>query len=151
MRVNSNYEYLKAALSEHGVKLTSQRLAVYNALEAHKDHPSAEQLFQSIQAANPTISLGTVYKTLDTLSELGIINRVKSSEGQYRFDARKEPHYHVHCRKTKQIIDFEDTGLRKLVEHYVQNKGIENFKIKDIQVHITGEMVDEDKEIRFDN
>ena len=65
-----------ATLRDHGLQVTYQRLAIYQALYFTKEHPSAEFIFQQVKKRFPMISLGTVYKTLEKFYEVGLIQKV---------------------------------------------------------------------------
>ncbi len=89
-----------------GLKVTHQRMEIFRALLTADDHPTAEILYQRIRHKLPTVSLDTVYRTLATLSECGLINRVNTSESLARFEVRETPHHHLICRRCGDIKDF---------------------------------------------
>mgnify|MGYP001627250814 CR=1 FL=1 len=137
----NTFAQLKLNLTSHGVKATSQRLVIYQALLGSSNHPTAEEIFEAIKKRNPSISLGTVYKTLDTLVEAGLAKKVQTVNDVFRFDGKVHNHSHLYCTKTNRIIDFEDNELHDLIENYFRKKNISNFKIQDFQVQITGELI----------
>jgi len=95
-----------------GLKLTPQRLAIINLLDGNVSHPSASDIFKSISPTFPTMSIATVYNTLDTLKEKGIIKELAIDAEKKRFDPNPEPHHHLMCIKCKEIIDiFSDFSL----------------------------------------
>lgn len=98
---------LEEALKAAGLRLTHQRLEIYRELVASCDHPSAETLYQRLRKRIPTLSLDTVYRTLATLAEQGLINRVETLESQARFEATSRRHHHLICRKCGKIADFQ--------------------------------------------
>ena len=71
---------IKETLDEHGLKSTHQRMVIYQTLKDSSAHPTAENIFEKLRRSHPSISLGTVYKTLETFVEKGLIKRVKTSE-----------------------------------------------------------------------
>ena len=73
---------LTALLRNHGYKVTPQRLAVYEALAEKSWHPNAEMLYNMLQPSYPTMSLATVYKTMDIFAELGLIQVLSISPFQ---------------------------------------------------------------------
>ena len=89
-----------------GLKVTPQRMAVYEALVESEEHPSAEMLFKEVRKIFPTISLDTVNRTLLTLAEIGVAFMVEGSGGPKRFDGGLENHQHLRCVKCQRIIDF---------------------------------------------
>lgn len=109
-----NREELRAQFKERGVPLTHQRLAVYEELSARHDHPSAETLYASLKKAYPSLSLATVYKTLLTLHEMGMVSRVDSPTSSARYDAIVETHHHAVCTACGRIEDLFDARLDRL-------------------------------------
>jgi len=136
-------------LSSHGLKVTSQRLAIYQTLLKSEEHPSAEKIFEKISQEHPSISLATVYKTLETLVEAGLAKKVKTANDLLRFDAKTGNHNHLYCSNTDQIIDFDDPELQTMLEQYFLKKKFSNFKITDFQIQVNGEILDKDKRIKL--
>lgn len=142
------YQEIKEKLALHGLKTTSQRLVIYEALYKNPQHPTAEKVFEWIHVANPSISLATVYKTLDTFADNGLVRRVASEDGSLRFDAHVDSHNHLYCTNTKEIIDFEDDMLQNMIQEFLNTKQFENFVIKDFQLQINGQKLDHQKTIQ---
>ena len=71
-------------LREKGLKVTPQRIAVYNMLCNTKEHPDAETIYKTLEPTNPTMSLATVYKTLDFFKQLGLVQELNVGEGRSR-------------------------------------------------------------------
>ena len=92
-------------LRSKGFKITPQRLAIYNALCNTKSHPNAEMIFNKLQPYYPTMSLATIYKTVDILHEIGLINILNIGEDSFRYDARIDSHAHVCCTQCGRIED----------------------------------------------
>jgi Fur family transcriptional regulator, peroxide stress response regulator len=135
---------------EAGLKATHQRIVVYETLmDLHGHHPVAEEVYQKLKPFNPSISLGTVYKTLDTFVEKNIISRVLSEEGGKRYDVNISTHNHIYCSNTKEIMDYEDRELEELISNYFKAKSIDNFEMKSFSVHLTGTKPDPEKQIRI--
>jgi Fur family transcriptional regulator, peroxide stress response regulator len=133
---------LRQKLAERGLKATPQRMIIFQILMSSHEHPSAELIFEKIKNTHPGISLGTVYKTLETLVEAGLAKKVKTAGDVLRFDAKTSSHSHLYCTKTSRILDYEDEDLHALLEDYFRRKNIKNFNISDIQVQINGELKD---------
>lgn len=104
-------------------------------------------MYQHLKPANPSISLGTVYKTLDTFAETNLVHKVLSEEGGKRFDANTTAHSHIYCSNTKEIIDFEDDELKELLHGFFQKRNLSNFEIKGFSVQLTGNKVEPEKQI----
>lgn len=98
---------LEEVCKNAGLRLTHQRLEIYRELVTACDHPSAETLHQRLRKRIPTLSLDTVYRTLATLAEQGLIKRVETLESQARFEATSRRHHHLICRKCGKIADFQ--------------------------------------------
>lgn len=106
MDFDSALDRFKEISLEKGLRLTHQRLEILRELVEAKDHPSAEMVFGRVRRRLPTISLDTVYRTLSTFDELGLIMRVPVTGDQGRFDADTSPHHHFVCSRCKAIYDF---------------------------------------------
>lgn len=132
------YDKIKNSLSTHRLKATSQRVAVYRALLKLNNHPDTDQIIAQVFKDNPAISSGTIYKTLDTLAEYGIINRIKTESGRMRFDHITKKHHHIYERNTDKIVDYSDDDLDKLLSDYFKSKKIKGFHIEDINLQIIG-------------
>ena len=89
-----------------GLRLTPQRLAIYQSLLESRDHPSADVLYRRLHNDHPTMSLDTVNRTLLTLSDIGAALVVEGTGEPKRFDANLDAHQHFRCVKCKTIIDF---------------------------------------------
>ena len=98
------------------LKLTPQRLAVYRYLMGTKKHPSAETIYKALQEDYPTMSLATVYKAINTLVDVGLIQEINVGEGNFRYDFNAEPHPHIQCIKCGRVDDLEDYSLDSLNE-----------------------------------
>lgn len=96
------------------LSVTPQRLAIYKALIIDKTHPNPECVYNNIKPAFPTISLATVYKTLETFEKHNIISVVTPLHETVRYDAEIEHHHHIVCVKCKKVIDIKDPELEKV-------------------------------------
>lgn len=107
-------EEIAAVFKAKKLKLTPQRLAVYRYLMGTKKHPSAETIYKALQEDYPTMSLATVYKAINTLVEVGLIQEINVGEGNFRYDFNAEPHPHIQCVKCGKVDDLEDYSLNFL-------------------------------------
>jgi Fur family peroxide stress response transcriptional regulator len=98
--------YFEQTCRAHGLKMTHQRLEIFHALVHSSRHPSAETLYKMLEQRLPTLSLDTVYRTLATFEELGLVKRVETPGNQARFEAKIEQHHHFFCDNCGQLIDF---------------------------------------------
>jgi len=98
----------RKACAQRGLKVTPQRVVVYAELLKAKDHPSADVLYKRVRKTLPNISFDTVYRTLLSLVELGIIGLVTSYDDRKRFEPDIQNHHHCICIKCQKILDFYD-------------------------------------------
>ena len=99
----------KKICREHGMKITPQRVAIYEELSSSNKHPSASTIHKKIKHYYPNISLGTVNSTLLVFAEIGLARVVESSGDPKRFDPNLQPHHHFKCIKCGKIIDFQSS------------------------------------------
>lgn len=117
---NNDLNNFRQLCDQAGMKLTPQRLEIFKELLSHKNHPSAEAIFKELRKRLPTISLDTVYRTLATFDEIGIIKKLNVSTARTLFDTNLDQHHHFICSQCKRVEDiywpdFDDTSLPKSV------------------------------------
>lgn len=132
-------EQIKKQLHEESFKLTPQREATLRVLlENEEAHLSAEEIFMLVKQKAPDIGLATVYRTLDLLCELKIIEKLNFGDGVARYEFRSDdhPHHHHHliCLKCGTLFEIEDL-LDDLEERVEREHG---FKIVDHRVSFLG-------------
>lgn len=93
------------------VKYSRQREAILRFLTARHDHPTAETIYLNLRREFPNISLGTVYRNLSLLSELGEIQKISTGTGPDRFDGNTAPHYHFICNQCGCVLDLNVANL----------------------------------------
>ena len=130
--------FFREKLKEKGLKVTPQRVAIYEAIVNLKNHPTAENVIEFVKTNHPNISVGTVYKVLDSLVEHELLKKVKTEKDIMRYDAVLSNHHHLYCIETERIEDYEDENLNEMISNYFKNKKIKNFKVQDIKLQITG-------------
>lgn len=104
------------------LKYSRQRESIKACLMARRDHPTADALYTSIRQQFPNISLGTVYRNLNLLVELGEIQKFSCGDGTDHFDYDTSPHYHFICKACGKIVDLSmktDVNLEKSACEYV--------------------------------
>ncbi len=97
---------LTAIFRAQGLKVTPQRQAIFRALHASSVHPTADTVYDTVRSAMPTISLRTVYQTLNDLTAMGEIASVDLGTGSARFDPNNAPHHHLVCNGCGRIDDL---------------------------------------------
>ena len=98
------------------IKRSRQRDAILNFLISRKDHPTAETVYTHLRQTMPNISLGTVYRNLSLLVELGQAIRVPSPDGLDHYDGCTDLHYHFACRCCNSITDLDMPDLSLINE-----------------------------------
>ncbi len=110
---------LTAILRESGYKVTPQRLAVYETLAATHEHPSAEMLYKTLRPKYPSMSFATVYKTVEILNRLHVIQIINTGEDSFRYDADISDHHHVQCTccgKVEDLFNVDYSGIMAQAE-----------------------------------
>lgn len=122
-------------LKEKGYKVTPQRIAVYNILKNTKEHPSVDMLYSRLQPEYPTMSLATVYKSLEVFKELGLVQELNVGEDKFRYDSNVKQHPHIACIACGKVEDVDDEMLFDLKEQ-VEKKT--NYKLVNQQLYFFG-------------
>lgn len=125
----------KAMLKEKGQKVTNQRLLVLEVLANNKDrHMAAEDIYELVKAENPDIGLATVYRTVQLLLEMQLVDKINLDDGCVRYEISrlydgdgKHHHHHLICKTCGKIISFEDDLLDELEEQIQEKLGFHVF------------------------
>ncbi|MBE5834091.1 MAG: transcriptional repressor [Butyrivibrio sp.] len=136
-------EQFKKLLKEKGLKVTNQRILVLQALTGSGDtHLTAEQIYELVRADFPDIGLATVYRTIQVLLELDLIDRVNFDDGIERYelartkaDGSKHHHHHMICLNCGKVFEFEQDMMEGLEEEIKIKTG---FKVVDHEVKLYG-------------
>jgi len=104
-------ESFTEALRHSGLRLTHQRLEVVREIAGTDEHPDVENIYGRVRVRIPTISLDTVYRTLATLVDEGLVTRVSSTAGSACYDANTANHHHFACTRCGMVRDISDSGL----------------------------------------
>ena len=94
-----------ADLRRAGLKLTPQRLAIARELDGDRTHPTAQELYERLLPAFPTMSFATVYNTLDALAKNGLVRTIRLGSA-VRFDPNTSPHHHAVCDACGIVLDL---------------------------------------------
>ena len=129
---------LTSAFRARGLKVTPQRQAVFRALHDNPEHPTAESVYDAVRAEMPTISLRTVYQTLNDLAAMGELRQLSFGPGSARFDPNADDHHHLVCESCGKVIDvYADTSRVELTPAARQG-----FTITTTQVVFRGRCAD---------
>lgn len=140
-----NYNNIKELLTSKGLKATTQRLIIYDVVSEMNNHPSADDIYSEIVRNYPSISLSTVYNTLDLFVENNIISTVKSDSGAVRYDAIQQLHHHLYCEETDKIEDYYNSELDNLLQTFFEKNKIINFEINEVKLQIKGKFLPKEK------
>lgn len=119
----------------HGLAVTHQRAVIYDSLMSFSGHPSPEEVYGRVRKQIPSISLATVYKTLHTFIEGGLLRELSLHHGSLRVDTNQDPHHHLVCTGCKSVFDLDEEALEpaKLI-----GKVPKGFRIQRMSVEIHG-------------
>lgn len=118
-----------------GFPLTLQRRAILEAMLSRDDHPTADQVHEALVGHAKGISRATVYRTLNSLVELGAIGRAHQLGAATRFDANAGHHHHLVCVQCNRVTDYMDARLDDLPLPDISGSG---FRTTDYSIHFTG-------------
>ncbi len=117
------------------MKMTKQRRVIVEELNKLKTHPTATVLYELVRKRLPRISLGTVYRNLEILSDAGIILKLETAGTQKRFDGTVENHYHVRCVQCGQVDDLPFSLLEDIEDAL---HGLSDYKILSHRLEFQG-------------
>ena len=100
----------------NGLKHSRQREMIKSFLMTRKDHPTADMVYMNVRQQNPNISLGTVYRNLTLLADIGEIQRLRVGDGVDHFDADTSLHYHFVCTKCGCVEDLDMDSIEEINE-----------------------------------
>lgn len=140
--MESSLGEIRNKLSERGLRVTPQRLAILDAINKIGGHPSADKIIEHIRLSHPNIASGTVYKVLDTLIENKLLKRVTTDRDVRRYDGIMQKHHHLYCIESDVIEDYVDEELDELLKNYFKNKNIKGFIVEDFELQIKGTFPD---------
>jgi len=133
---------LKSICDDAGIKLTHQRLEIFREMMRSSDHPSAEVIFKRLQKTIPTIAIDTVYRTLATFDELGVIKKLHVMGERALFDTNLDTHHHFVCIRCKKVEDiywpeFDNTSppdiasrMGQILSRHLEIRGVCNDCVK---------------------
>ncbi len=125
----ARFEQLIAKLRTSEYRLTPQRVELIRLIATSEGHPSASELYNQIKNQFPTMSLATVYKTLDLLKELGEVLEIGLRDDSHYDGNKPYPHPHLICVKCQKIMDGElEIAVKNIVQEVEQSFGFQILK-----------------------
>ena len=137
-------EEFKTLLKQNGLKVTTQRIAILEVLKNRpEEHLTAEQIYEVVKQKYPEIGLATVYRTIQVLSDLNLIDKLNLDEGCVRYEISRnarEVHHHHHliCLECGSVFTFCDDLLENLEKRIEDTMG---FSVSDHEVKLYGQCV----------
>jgi Fur family peroxide stress response transcriptional regulator len=135
--MNSQIEQnrIPETLKQAGLRVTPQRVAILQHVfsDSHK-HQSADEIYRAMRNALPNLSISTVYNTLKTLSDAGLIRELKFGDGASLFDANMTPHHHMICDRCGTMIDFYLSSTPDLTHLAAASK----FQVEQYHIELRG-------------
>ncbi len=117
---------LTIGLKQAGLRLTPQRVAICKILAESKDHPTAMMIYHQLLPQFPTLSLATVYKTLNVLKSMGLVHTLgDAGDGAEHFEADLSPHVNLVCTKCHRVVDFDESLIYTVQQAVEQRSGYE--------------------------
>ena len=93
-----------------------------------KDHPRADWVYDQVRQEIPNISMGTVYRNLNSLAKSGDIRQLDIADGTSRFDGNTEDHYHFRCEQCGHIFDLDEPVDQSISERVAKNTGFKVYR-----------------------
>lgn len=118
-----------------GLKMTGQRRAILQVLAHADDHPSVETLYQRSKEKDSSISIATVYRTLNLLGQMNLVRKHDFNQNHARFEANLEQHYHFIDVNTGEVVEFKDKELDARLRKIADDLG---FDLVDRRVELYG-------------
>ncbi len=108
-----------------GLKMTGPRKTILKVLGESADHPSVEAVYERAKGVDPTISIATVYRTLNMLDELDLVTRHEFNESFSRYETNMDHHHHLIDLESGEVIEFQNAELEKIKEKIAREMGFE--------------------------
>lgn len=125
-----------ARFRQTGLKITPQRLCIFNLLKDNRDHPSAEEIYNKALEVHPSISFTTVYKTLQTLRDLDEITELTIDPVRAHYDPITSDHVHTFCTMCSRLEDYVSNEPCRYAE--MVNSEMNGFLVLSAHVYLTG-------------
>ncbi|MBN8521478.1 MAG: transcriptional repressor [Alphaproteobacteria bacterium] len=116
---------LELRCQQAGLKMTGPRKTILRVLGESADHPSVEVVYERAKAIDSSISIATVYRTLNMLDELDLVTRHEFNETFSRYEANQEHHHHLIDLETGKVVEFQNEALEKLKIKIAEELGYE--------------------------
>jgi len=114
---------LEQRCADAGLKMTGQRRTILQILDQSDDHPSVEDVYERAKSVDSSISMATVYRTLNLLDELGVVVRHEFNENFARYELTTAHHHHLIDVETGEVVEFQSEDIEKMKEEIARKLG----------------------------
>lgn len=133
---HSNPTEVRSALESAGIQASASRMAIASYVWNTDSHPTADEVKEQVEKTFPTVSLATVYNTLNLFVEKGLLKEVPGARGRsLRYDCNTKPHFHFVDEETGQIMDLDPQALRLGPD---LSKLGSDYEIREIEITLRG-------------
>ena len=126
----------RKVLESAGLRMTSQRALILDIISQGCEHLDADEVYQLARQRQPNLSLSTVYRNLQLLKRLGLVEELHFDESHHHYEAKPSvEHHHLVCLGCGKVVEFGCALSQKLRQEIAREKG---FKVTGVEVHMTG-------------
>jgi len=122
-------------MAERRFRKTQQRKIILEELQKSRKHPTALEIYDAVRIQLPKISIGTVYRNLEVLQEMGLIKRIHTGDSQMHFDSNVEDHNHIRCLKCGKVRDI---SIEPFVEYNQDGNDFKGFDVIGHNIEFVG-------------
>ncbi len=128
---------LEQLCTDRGLRMSEQRRAILQVIDEARDHPNVEEIYRRTLQKDGTTSLATVYRTINILSEAGILTRLELGDGKVRYEEASDDHHeHLVDVRSGAIVEFQKAGLEDLIRQAADALG---YNLLDYRLEVFGE------------
>ncbi|MFO8143949.1 MAG: Fur family transcriptional regulator [Dehalococcoidales bacterium] len=136
----ANTDIKGKSLSSAGLRMTSQRAIIMDIINRGDTHMDADEVYNQARQIQPNISLSTVYRNLNTLKDLGLIQELHFNDSHHHYEVKPPTeHQHLVCLSCGKVIEFECKLCSRMKEEIARE---EDFEITSAEVQLTGYCAD---------
>ena len=126
----------RRALSDTGLRATSQRAAILDIIKQSRDHLDADEIYRRARRREPRISLSTVYRTLQRFKDSGLVEETHFDDSHHHYEPKpRGKHHHLVCLKCGRVVEFDSDLLSHIKENVPEAEG---FDVSRLELRMTG-------------
>lgn len=122
-------------MADIGKNFSRQREMIYEQVKNHPVHPTADEVYTALKKDSPNLSLGTVYRNLNLLADMGMLIKIHIGGGKDRFDGRTDAHCHFFCDRCGRVFDVEDESVCGIEQRVFAN---DRHTVTGIEINLRG-------------